>query len=367
MIQTLIIALAVVLTTLFVDPAAARRGQNGPALDVIETQLVSTRGDRTTIKLGRKEGAFDAIAVRILDRPIKIRSIEIVFGNGKTQDVKVGAWLDEEQETEVIDLVGNTRFIRRVVVNHRPLPRRRTARIQILGHAAGPDFEVIQSVRVPRGESRVTLPIGRDAGRLRSIAIRALDRPINIRAVEVLFGNGDRGEYRVRKWLDDNETSDEITFNGADRFIRRVEVIVRPVRGRSIGTLQVLAERGSGRGRGYVEKQQPDQWVLLGTKKASLFRKDSDTFPVGRGAGRFKAIRVTAKKHDVKMYGMRIVYGNGSVESVPIYGTLEDGRSSPPFDLKGRDRFIDHISFKYRTKLNLKGSGRVELWGLRAR
>ena len=63
------------------------------------------------------------------------------------------------------------------------------------------------------------------------------------------------------------------------------------------------------------------------------------------------------------MYGMTIIYGNGNREDVGIYGTLRAGEVSQPFDLKGKTRFIDKIEFKYRTKLNLKGQGEVELWG----
>ena len=268
--------------------------------------------------------------------------------------------------SDLIDLERDARFIRTVEATIRPLPDRRSARLQLLGVPAGPQLSEIETQRIRRGDNDLRYVLGKQEGRFESIALRALGGAINVRRLEIVFGNGDTQNVRVRDRLDEGEISDLINLKGDRRFIKRVDVIVRPVRNGDPVRLQLLGVEAAG---GPPPRGAPpprrDEWVLLGTQTASLFQKDSDLFRVGENKGRFRAIRVTALKHDIRMYGMRITYGNGSTEDVRLTGTLEDGRTSQAFDLKGRDRFIKHIQFKYRTKLNFKGAGRVELWGLR--
>ncbi len=62
---------------------------------------------------------------------------------------------------------------------------------------------------------------------------------------------------------------------------------------------------------------------------------------------------------------MTITYGNGSTENVPLVGKIRGGEASKPYDLKGRNRYIESITFKYRSKISLRGSGTIELQGLK--
>ena len=61
---------------------------------------------------------------------------------------------------------------------------------------------------------------------------------------------------------------------------------------------------------------------------------------------------------------MTIKYGNGSTEYVALEGMIRPGEYSQKIDLKGRDRFIDTVTFKYRSKISLRGSGVIEIQGL---
>jgi len=81
--------------------------------------------------------------------------------------------------------------------------------------------------------------------------------------------------------------------------------------------------------------------------------------------GTFRAIRVAVSGPDVRFYNMQIKYGNGSTEDVPLSGTIRGGEVSKPYDLQGRDRFIESITFRYRSRLSLAGSGTIEIQGLK--
>jgi hypothetical protein len=61
---------------------------------------------------------------------------------------------------------------------------------------------------------------------------------------------------------------------------------------------------------------------------------------------------------------MRITYGNGETEDVPVPRNLSGGQETPPIDLRGRDRYIERIEMQYRSRFNLKGDAVVEIYGL---
>ena len=94
-----------------------------------------------------------------------------------------------------------------------------------------------------------------------------------------------------------------------------------------------------------------------------MISHEVDAFVIGERFGSFRAVRFSVRDHDVRFYGMRVVYGNGQVEEVPFAGQLTAGQSTPPLNLTGRQRFIDRIEVKYRTRLNFHGEGIVEVWG----
>ncbi len=351
-----------VLSVLVPNQAFARHPEPRANLEVINGIDVGPGQERINVPVGVRKGRFRAIAVLSNHRPVFLREITIRFGNGQRQAVRIDRWLDEGELSKIIDLRGERRKIKSIVLQLRPWRSRRTTRVQILADRAGPPLEVINTVRFNTGERRVVIPVGRQEGRFRGLALRALDRSLRLREVEVVYGNGKRQYLRVGQRLDVNDTTEVLKLRGERRFIRRVIVHTRPLRGRGRARIQLLGLSSGGPGPVVPVKEK---WVLLGSQRAGLFKKDHDVFYVGKQKGRFRAIRVTAKKHDIRMYGMKIIYGNGYVEEVGTRGILEDGRSTSPYDLKGSDRYIESIHFQYKTRLNFKGTGFVEVWGLK--
>jgi hypothetical protein len=61
---------------------------------------------------------------------------------------------------------------------------------------------------------------------------------------------------------------------------------------------------------------------------------------------------------------MRVTFANGESEDVPVPRSLRGGQETPPIDLRGRDRFIEQVELRYRTKPNFGGSATVEVHGL---
>lgn len=382
--------------------------------DIIDRQIVDQRSDRVVLRVPRGEGPFTKIRFHAIDDAITFRHIQILFTNGETQDIDVFERLEPgEVSPDVIVVNGERRNIAQVIVTKRPSWRLTQSKLELLGYEpprrppprpAGPPshgfpkgWVLIGSKPLPRGAAGGTVfpvtpgrdtstwgnlrapppppappgtrlisadvPVGRDVGIFSRIGLRLVGTPIALKGITIIFGNGDRQRLAIDALLSDNSRTQPIELKG-DRFIRSVTVDYQaPGPGRSyIEVYGDYADSWLGeRGR---RRDFNQGWVLLGAQRALMFSNDLDAFHVGERYGAFKALRVSVRDHQVRFYGLRIVYGNGEVEDVPFFGEFSGGQSSARLDLKGNRRHIDRIELKYRTKLNFLGEGTVEIWGL---
>lgn len=337
---------------------------------------------RADFDIGRDKGRFVEVRLKALDGNVRVGSMRITFANGETQRVDIDERLSENELSRRIDLQGDRRAIRSVALEARASRRTRTARLILLGK---PDrevdrgveagrgrgerqFDVVGTETVTRADRRVRFDVGRREGRFGAIRFKAEDGDVRIQDVRITFGNGETQKVTVEERLDAGEMTAVIDLEGEQRFIRDIVVEARPRRGEGRVKLTLLGREREGRGgdrREGREERFREEWVTIGRAGAAMFKADTDTFQVGREAGVFRAIRVAVYGSDVRFYNLSIRYGNGDVEEVPLSGTIADGQVSQEFDLKGRDRFIDSVSFRYRSRISLKGPSRIEVQGLK--
>ncbi len=344
-------------------------------LEKIESQQIRRRSSEPIIfDLGRREGTFTSLRFQARDGGIRINDVRITFGNGQTQRVSVDDRLGDNEMSRVIDLEGDRRFISSIRVEARPVRGERYATLVLLGEKAvrhRPDlghFSPIERQRITRrtDDGIVEFDVGRDEGRLAELRLFAEHGDVFVREATILFGNGETQQARVRDRLNENELSEVIDLSGERRFVHKVRVRARLVRGVRDATLVLLGREGVRyRGRHTDSGGRREEWISLGRQRAALFRADTDTFRVGREMGTFRAIRAVVSGPEVRFYAMTIKYGNGSTEDVPLYGIIRNGEASKPYDLKGRDSYIESITFKYRSKISLAGSGTIEIQGLK--
>jgi hypothetical protein len=110
------------------------------------------------------------------------------------------------------------------------------------------------------------------------------------------------------------------------------------------------------------------EWVDLGCKSIA-FGADSDSIPVGRREGRFKAIRLLAFRNDVGVYEIRVNYANGQPDVLAYGGVIRKNQMTEPLDLKGYERSIHNVELDMKTKLKglgglLRGEAKVCVQGL---
>lgn len=120
--RTLLAAAAVVLGTMAVaGPAdAQRRPERG--WELLGTKKVGFIVDRDTIQVGRAEGRFRAVKLRVRGAPIHMMDLKVVYANGQPDDLPIRADIRAGGETRAIDLKGRERAIREVQMVYRSKP-----------------------------------------------------------------------------------------------------------------------------------------------------------------------------------------------------------------------------------------------------
>lgn len=78
--------------------------------------------DRDTLKVGREEGRFSALRVKVRRTPVEMFSLRITFGNGSRLDVPVREFIPPGGGSRPIDLPGNNRGIDRIEMVYRSVP-----------------------------------------------------------------------------------------------------------------------------------------------------------------------------------------------------------------------------------------------------
>lgn len=101
-------------------------------------------------------------------------------------------------------------------------------------------------------------------------------------------------------------------------------------------------------------------WEQLGCVEINR-RADFDVIRVGRRDGMFRAIRLDVFGNDVLLENLRVVYGNGAPDDIPVRREFREGTSSRAIDLKGRLRFIDRIEIVSKRDFRGRGRGRARI------
>ncbi|MEM1371344.1 MAG: hypothetical protein AAGG72_03840, partial [Pseudomonadota bacterium] len=334
-------------------------------------------------------GRFSDIRFRPVGGNLEAQSARVTYANGQTDSIRVRDTLRDGRASEPLDLDGRRRRIEKVALSYRNNDFRRLARwVEVWGRAGAPRRDDnsdddrlagwtqsgVFPIAIRARERSAEFPRG---SRTRQLGLAAQGRRVYVDNVNVRFRNGDRRSFNIDKLIRPRDGIIAIDLPRSDIRNVSVEYQGRRVDSDRGGQLVLLQrqpdrarERAPDRGRDRfpaprADRDQRGDWVLLGTGKAAVLSRDFDAINIGRNAGRFSAIRIAARRQDIRMYGMRVIYGNGAREEVPVFGWIRKGQQSNVFDLKGRERIIKSVEFRYRTKLSLKGSGRIDVYGLR--
>lgn len=107
-----------------------------------------------------------------------------------------------------------------------------------------------------------------------------------------------------------------------------------------------------------------DQWVLLGQQKVGK-SVDKDVYPVGADKGQFSALKFRVTGNRVSVAEVRVFYGNGTTEFLPVKEHVNNGEETKAYDLKGTFRIIERIEVLYQSENPFKGQATFQVFGFR--
>jgi hypothetical protein len=85
------------------------------------------------MQVGRDEGRFRQLMLVVEESDVEIFDLDVKFDRGRNWDVPVRHHFRENQRTRAIDLPGDRRIIKRIVLRYGNLPGGGRARVQVWG------------------------------------------------------------------------------------------------------------------------------------------------------------------------------------------------------------------------------------------
>lgn len=106
-------------------------------------------------------------------------------------------------------------------------------------------------------------------------------------------------------------------------------------------------------------------WVELGERTVDD-RVERDVIEVTASRGQFTAVRLEVRKHGVRFLDMKVVFGDGTVQDVPLQTVIMAGGESRIIDLRGGARVIRRVEFTYEARsIGTGNKALIRLFGRR--
>ncbi|HKR62036.1 MAG TPA: hypothetical protein VJS64_20275, partial [Pyrinomonadaceae bacterium] len=197
---------------------------------------VNGLADHDRIAVGRDEGRFQKIQIRVAGAPVEFQRVVVHYVNGASEAIELRDRIPAGGQTRAVDLRGGDRAIRFVDFWYRKANWLRSAQPRV--SLFGADFDGRNDhPNSPRPGSWVFLGqaavngrvdhdrilVGRDEGRFQNIQIRVVGAPIEFQRVVVHYANGSTEEVALRDRIPAGGQTRAIDLRGTDRGISSVE------------------------------------------------------------------------------------------------------------------------------------------------
>ena len=106
----------------------------------------------------------------------------------------------------------------------------------------------------------------------------------------------------------------------------------------------------------------PVRWEHLGSRKIN-FSFDKDVIYVTGAEGSFNALKIKVIHKPIALYDIKVHYRNGGVEDLKTRVHVPAGGESRVIDLRGGNRVIEKVVFRYESKGNPDKRAKILLFG----
>lgn len=234
------------------------------------------------------------------------------------------------------------------------------------------------------GVDRDVIRVGSDYGKFDKIRLRVLDNDIFITDMRVVYSNGEPDVLAVGANVPANSRTKWFALKG-DRFIKEIQLIYKSRPGfKGQARVEVFGEYaegwyGAGAPGGGVStsgeafKHTANRgWLYLGGQQPKFFSVslkkgigyETDIISVARNWG-FNRMRLDVKDRAIQLNKLTVVYGDGTVDTVPVGQKVDGGGSYGPVQLKRKP--VKEIQVSYRSRVfdknaTSKTQAFVEFW-----
>jgi hypothetical protein len=105
-------------------------------------------------------------------------------------------------------------------------------------------------------------------------------------------------------------------------------------------------------------------WELVAERVVNdRAERDEIVLPPGRGP--FEALQIQVRRSSVRIYDMKVHFRNGSVQDVDLRDVIPAGGRSRVIDLRGDERRIERVTFRYEAASPGRRRAVIQLFGRR--
>jgi hypothetical protein len=225
------------LLLLSIGQAAFAQGANRWVL--LGQTTVDGLKDFDRIALGRSEGSFQSIQLRVAGAPVEFQRVVVRYGNGTSEEVELRDRISAGGQTRAIDLRGTDRIINGVEflynkANWRPSARPRVTLYGVRFDPRPGPWRLLGQTTVDGQRDRDRIALGRSEGSFQSIQLRVAGAPVEFQRVVVHYGNGTSEEVELRDRISAGGQTRAIDLRGNDRVISSVEFLYNKANWRSV-------------------------------------------------------------------------------------------------------------------------------------
>ena len=119
----IVLSIVLTATVLFSGCSSSKPVANGPTWVKLGERLVDFRGDHDVIPVTANRGTFSALKFKVLQGPIFLRNVRVVYGNGTDTNIRVDRRIPAGTESRVFNLPGDKRIIKKINLNYKTAQR----------------------------------------------------------------------------------------------------------------------------------------------------------------------------------------------------------------------------------------------------
>ena len=243
------------------------------------------------------------------------------------------------------------------------------------------------------GETTVDLQKERDevavigADRFAALKIRVTDAPVELTDLEIYFEDDTRQNVQLRTMMKAGAESRIINIEGGEKDLEKIVFLYKSTANASDekASIEIWGKKtnednntagddrnmNNGDNR-YKDKEKDNRtdmgatrpnWSRIGEKTVD-FSKEYDEI-IMPGASRYSAIKFSVAGASVDISDMEIHYADGGKDDINVASPIRPGGESRSIEVKGNDKDIKKIVFRYKTMDNNRQKATVTVWGMR--